>query len=131
MLSLLGRKLRESSDVGSFPRPAQPIVLYEFEGCPFCRKVREAVAILDLDIEFRPCPQVSKWAAGDSSCLSSCCRGGRVRAAAGLPSHPQCRGTAGWRRADLCCRRRRCAGRAHVAARGHQQGRQEAIPLHG
>jgi glutathione S-transferase len=30
--------------------------LYEFEGCPFCRKVREAVAILDLDVEFKPCP---------------------------------------------------------------------------
>ena len=22
------------------PRPKQPVVLYEFEGCPFCRKVR-------------------------------------------------------------------------------------------
>lgn len=31
-------------------------------GCPFCRKVREAVAILDLDVEFRPCPQASTCA---------------------------------------------------------------------
>lgn len=36
-----------------------PIVLYEFEGCPFCRKVREAVSMLSLEVEFRPCPQGS------------------------------------------------------------------------
>lgn len=34
-----------------------PIVLYEFEGCPFCRKVREAASILSLDVTFMPCPQ--------------------------------------------------------------------------
>ncbi len=38
-----------------------PIVLYEFEACPFCRKVREAVSILSLEVEFRPCPQGSKY----------------------------------------------------------------------
>jgi glutathione S-transferase len=38
-------------------RPAQPLVLYEFEGCPFCRKVREALTMLDLDAEIRPCPK--------------------------------------------------------------------------
>lgn len=117
VLKVLGRLVRETSDVGSFTRPAQPIVLYEFQGgriklffwrrracvraalldarpdagdgrrlcrpaacctcrqgtpprlpcrpralppagCPFCRKVREAVAILDLDVAFLPCPQV-------------------------------------------------------------------------
>lgn len=26
-------------------------------GCPFCRKVREAVAILDLDVLVLPCPK--------------------------------------------------------------------------
>jgi len=35
----------------------QPIQIYEFEGCPFCRKVREAVTILSLEVEFLPCPQ--------------------------------------------------------------------------
>lgn len=40
LLSCAGRKLLETSDtVGTFARPAQPIILYEFEGCPFCRKV--------------------------------------------------------------------------------------------
>ena len=35
-----GRKLLETSDtIGTFARPAKPIILYEFEGCPFCRKV--------------------------------------------------------------------------------------------
>lgn len=29
-------------------------------GCPFCRKVREAVAILDLDVKFMPCPKVRR-----------------------------------------------------------------------
>jgi len=38
-----------------------PIVLYEFEACPFCRKVRESVSILSLEVEFRPCPQGSRF----------------------------------------------------------------------
>src|SRR5258706_3050138 len=38
-------------------RPAQPLELYEFETCPFCRKVREALSILDLDAVIYPCPK--------------------------------------------------------------------------
>ncbi len=41
-------------------QPRGPIILYEFEACPFCRKVREAVSMLELDVEFRPCPKDSK-----------------------------------------------------------------------
>jgi len=52
-----GRYLKETSDVTKYARPAMPIKLYEFEGCPFCRKVREAVIWLDLDVIFYPCPQ--------------------------------------------------------------------------
>jgi hypothetical protein len=52
-----GRRLAESSAVASFPRPAAPIVLYEFTACPFCRKVRDACSVLDLDVEFRPTPR--------------------------------------------------------------------------
>ena len=39
------------------PRPARTLELYEFENCPFCRKVREALSILDLDADIRPCPK--------------------------------------------------------------------------
>lgn len=63
-------------------RPQKPIELYEFEGCPFCRKasaaavfqaeslcslfvsfcmlhlqVREACTLLDIDVKFYPCPK--------------------------------------------------------------------------
>lgn len=38
-------------------RPEQTLVLYEFENCPFCRKVREAFTILDLEADVRPCPK--------------------------------------------------------------------------
>jgi len=38
-------------------RPERPLELYEFEGCPFCRKVREALSILDLDAVVHPCPK--------------------------------------------------------------------------
>lgn len=113
--SFLGRAVKETSAVGSFNRPKEPLILFEFEGCPFCRqrrgwgaglgaweaasdvrplavplrgrawrqatishvshffqpfpclmppptlrecrKVREAVALLDLDVLFKPCPQ--------------------------------------------------------------------------
>ncbi|MGH0031315.1 MAG: glutathione S-transferase N-terminal domain-containing protein [Myxococcota bacterium] len=39
------------------PRPEHLLELYEFEGCPFCRKVREALSILDLDAIVHPCPK--------------------------------------------------------------------------
>ncbi|HJN76729.1 MAG TPA: glutathione S-transferase N-terminal domain-containing protein [Myxococcota bacterium] len=39
------------------PRPEQRFVLYEFEACPYCRKVREALTMLDLEVEIRPCPK--------------------------------------------------------------------------
>ncbi|MGH0036579.1 MAG: glutathione S-transferase N-terminal domain-containing protein [Myxococcota bacterium] len=38
-------------------RPEQPVILYEFESCPYCRKVREALTVLDLEAEIRPCPK--------------------------------------------------------------------------
>ncbi len=38
-------------------RPEKTLELYEFENCPFCRKVREAFSILDLDADVRPCPK--------------------------------------------------------------------------
>ncbi|KAG5189935.1 hypothetical protein JKP88DRAFT_300240 [Tribonema minus] len=41
----------------SLPRPKKPIILYEYEASPYCRKVREACAMLDLVISVRPCPR--------------------------------------------------------------------------
>jgi glutathione S-transferase len=38
-------------------RPKERLQLYEFEGCPFCRKVREALSILDLEADIYPCPK--------------------------------------------------------------------------
>ncbi len=38
------------------PRPDELLVMYEFEGCPFCRKVREAMSELDLAYVNRTCP---------------------------------------------------------------------------
>ena len=42
------------------PRPAKPLELYEFEACPFCRKVREALTMLDLEAMVYPCPKDGK-----------------------------------------------------------------------
>jgi len=39
------------------PRPEKLLELFEFEACPFCRKVREALSILDLDARIYPCPK--------------------------------------------------------------------------
>jgi glutathione S-transferase len=47
----------ETSLVSTLPRPAKPIVLFEFQSCPFCAKVREAASFLDLDVLFLPCPK--------------------------------------------------------------------------
>ncbi len=38
-------------------RPAKRLELYEREACPFSRKVREALSILDLDAIIHPCPE--------------------------------------------------------------------------
>jgi glutathione S-transferase len=38
-------------------RPDKPLELYEFEACPFCRRVREALSMLDLSAVIHPCPK--------------------------------------------------------------------------
>ncbi len=38
-------------------RPAQPLEIFEFEACPYCRKAREALTLLDLDAVVRTCPK--------------------------------------------------------------------------
>ncbi|CAA0837665.1 Thioredoxin family protein [Striga hermonthica] len=39
--------------------PPLPLQLFEFEACPFCRRVREALTELDLSVEIFPCPKGS------------------------------------------------------------------------
>jgi glutathione S-transferase len=38
-------------------QPRELLELYEFEGCPFCRRVREALSVFDLDARIFPCPK--------------------------------------------------------------------------
>jgi len=40
--------------------PEQPLELYEFEVCPFCRIAREALSALSLDPIIYPCPRGGK-----------------------------------------------------------------------
>jgi len=41
-------------------QPKKPLELYEFEACPYCRLVREALTELDLDALIRPTPHGGK-----------------------------------------------------------------------
>ena len=48
---------RGTSAFGVQRQPEQLLELYEFEGCPYCRLVREALTEMDLDVLIRPCPK--------------------------------------------------------------------------
>lgn len=49
--------IRDSSSVlDSAAKPSQPLILYEYDGSPFCKRVRETINLLDLTVEYRPCP---------------------------------------------------------------------------
>lgn len=37
-------------------RPVQRLELFDIEACPYCRKVREALTMLDLEVVIRPSP---------------------------------------------------------------------------
>lgn len=38
-------------------RPERPLSLFEFEACPYCRRVRAALSVLDLEVLVHPCPK--------------------------------------------------------------------------
>ena len=57
ILSTLARGGLGSRVGATGARPEQLLELYEFEACPYCRKVREALSILDLDAMIHPCPK--------------------------------------------------------------------------
>ncbi len=57
LLTSIGR-LGTGGAVGELgARPEKLLEVYEFEACPFCRKAREALSILDLDAKIWPCPK--------------------------------------------------------------------------
>lgn len=41
------------------PRPAETLIVYQREACPFSRRVREALSMLDLDARMKPVPRGS------------------------------------------------------------------------
>jgi glutathione S-transferase len=54
------RLWRGTNARGSAKQPAKLLHLYEFEACPFCRLVREALTELDLDALIYPTPHGGK-----------------------------------------------------------------------
>lgn len=58
-LSLLASILRLGAGGAGKPavEPATPLILYEFEGCPYCRVAREAISETGVAVLVRPCPK--------------------------------------------------------------------------
>lgn len=58
--SLVATAAQQGRGIATRParsRPQEPLELYDMEGCPFCRLVREALTDLDLDVVVYPCPK--------------------------------------------------------------------------
>jgi glutathione S-transferase len=58
--SALATIIEGGRGVSGTPRPqqpAKPIQLYDMEACPFCRRVREVLTMLNLDFDVYPCPK--------------------------------------------------------------------------
>lgn len=56
----LGMLLSEGRGISGTAYPKQPeklLQLYEFEACPYCRRVRQVLTMLNLDYEVYPCPK--------------------------------------------------------------------------
>lgn len=57
MLASASEQGRGIRAVGDGRQPAELLRLYDMEGCPYCRRVREVLTELDLDAEIYPCPK--------------------------------------------------------------------------
>lgn len=55
--STLGSWRGAKALVSTAAQPPLPLRLYDMEGCPYCRAVREALSALHLDVEIYPCPK--------------------------------------------------------------------------
>ncbi|THU58803.1 hypothetical protein C4D60_Mb03t18290 [Musa balbisiana] len=53
------KSLNNINNLESATSPQTYLQIYEFEACPFCRRVREAMTELDLTVEVYPCPKGS------------------------------------------------------------------------
>lgn len=60
MLATLGSLGRGTASIARTNLPKEPLELYDMEGCPYCRLVREALTELDLDAIIYPCPKNGK-----------------------------------------------------------------------
>jgi glutathione S-transferase len=61
--SVVATLLEGGRGVMGTPHPHQPakaLKLYEFEGSPYCRRVREVITLLNLDVEIYPCPKAGQ-----------------------------------------------------------------------
>lgn len=57
LLATVSEQGRGIATTAAGRQPAELIELYDMEGCPFCRVVREALTDLDLDAMIYPCPK--------------------------------------------------------------------------
>lgn len=57
MLATLSEQGRGVQSRAAARQPEELLELYDMEGCPFCRLVREALTDLDLDAMVYPCPK--------------------------------------------------------------------------
>lgn len=53
----LGYRMEESGTIDNYSRPKELLKIFEVQDDPGCRKVREALSILDLDAVIYPCPK--------------------------------------------------------------------------
>ncbi|MEL7444488.1 MAG: glutathione S-transferase N-terminal domain-containing protein [Pseudomonadota bacterium] len=62
LLSFVATLLRLGAGGSGSPdvEPAEPLILYEFEGCPFCRITREQVSETGVTVHVKPCPKGGK-----------------------------------------------------------------------
>lgn len=57
MLATLGSLGGGLASINRTRQPVKPLELYDIEGCPYCRIVRETLTELDLDVIIYPCPK--------------------------------------------------------------------------
>ena len=55
-----GKSTTVVEGLAAYPAFRTPPVLYEFEACPYCRFVREAITALDLVVDVKPCGRGSR-----------------------------------------------------------------------